>query len=451
MANFSFYLATDIHYYSKEYFRKKVFIPDQLRAWDSREMFISATDGLKAGDVLILTGDLTKNGEVKSHEEFLLLLHGLKERGITVYAFTASHDYFNGAKSYRYEEDGSKIHDVDKVERRALWDMYYEFGPCDAVSFDEESMSYAVRPVAGLTLFFLNGDDFGSYTVCGLCPSARSWLKKQGEECKKRGDIPLFFAHYPLFPSSPIYDKITTKNMLDPYNELYTELASYGGRVIFTGHSHVHNVSSQPLEKGEFYDVSTAALSGFPPFYRKVEVFGDRIDVTTLTVPEWKGYDQAVSLYEYTRQGFFGFIEDTVKGAAAGDKALVKEGLNAISITGDKVDKFWLPIRYFGKKLNGLDFYKLWKKCKKKSGIDKKEALLLKDQKVFPFLLKLAESVYAGNPSFEGDVRANIITGYVKKIDFWLKIIKKGPFAPVVEEMFFGNGLDDSNISLPLI
>lgn len=184
MANFSFYLATDIHYYSKEYFRKKVFIPDQLRAWDSREMFISATDGLKAGDVLILTGDLTKNGEVKSHEEFLLLLHGLKERGITVYAFTASHDYFNGAKSYRYEEDGSKIHDVDKVERRALWDMYYEFGPCDAVSFDEESMSYAVRPVAGLTLFFLNGDDFGSYTVCGLCPSARSWLKSRVKNAK---------------------------------------------------------------------------------------------------------------------------------------------------------------------------------------------------------------------------------------------------------------------------
>ncbi|MBR5544594.1 MAG: metallophosphoesterase, partial [Clostridia bacterium] len=46
-------------------------------------------------DTVIIVGDLTQNGEKKSHEKFIKLLYDIKAKGKKVYLITADHDWKN--------------------------------------------------------------------------------------------------------------------------------------------------------------------------------------------------------------------------------------------------------------------------------------------------------------------------------------------------------------------
>ena len=61
------------------------------------------------------------------------MLRDLKKRGKRVYVITATHDFRDRGVADGY--DGDKKIEVPAVENRHdLWDMYYEFGPNEAIS-----------------------------------------------------------------------------------------------------------------------------------------------------------------------------------------------------------------------------------------------------------------------------------------------------------------------------
>ena len=39
---------------------------------------------------------------------------------------------------------------------------------------------------------------------------------------------------------------------------------------VLTGHTHMHNISYCKIGNKKFYDISTAALTGCPPYYRQI-------------------------------------------------------------------------------------------------------------------------------------------------------------------------------------
>ena len=70
---------------------------------------------------------------------------------------TATHDYREGGVTDGY--DGDKKIQVPAVENRHdLWDMYYEFGPEEAIATFEKSLCYVVQLAPGYRLFALNDD-----------------------------------------------------------------------------------------------------------------------------------------------------------------------------------------------------------------------------------------------------------------------------------------------------
>lgn len=101
MKKFNFYLITDPHYFApslgcsgKEYddfmhYEQKCFA-------ETSSICRSVFDYLKnadQADFVLIAGDLSFNGEKKSHEEFLELLYELKSSGKKIYVVTADHDF----------------------------------------------------------------------------------------------------------------------------------------------------------------------------------------------------------------------------------------------------------------------------------------------------------------------------------------------------------------------
>ena len=78
-------------------------------------------------DTVLIVGDLTQNGEKKSHEKFIKLLYELKSKGKKVYLITADHDWkgdpFAFGENGRYQPEGTK--------KEELITLYNDFGFAD--------------------------------------------------------------------------------------------------------------------------------------------------------------------------------------------------------------------------------------------------------------------------------------------------------------------------------
>ena len=161
-------------------------------------------------DIVLLSGDTTHDGEIQSHEEFIEMLRDLKKRGKRVYVITATHDFQDNGIAYACEGD-ERVEVPAVGDRHDLWDMYYEFGPNEAIAVHKESMCYVVQLAPGYRLFALNDDtnykpegERGS----GFSDDCMAWIMEQLEDAKKNDQFVIAMTHHPMISPSPFYNII---------------------------------------------------------------------------------------------------------------------------------------------------------------------------------------------------------------------------------------------------
>ena len=104
-------------------------------------------------DALILTGDITMDGERVNHEELAEKLARLQETGIQVLVIPGNHDINNpNARLYFGEEPEG----TDGVSPEEYGNIYEVFGRDQAVSRDESSFSYIYPLRENLWLMLLD-------------------------------------------------------------------------------------------------------------------------------------------------------------------------------------------------------------------------------------------------------------------------------------------------------
>ena len=247
-------------------------------------------------DIIVLAGDTTRDGEIESHNEFIEILRDLKEKGKKVYVITATHDFRDGGVADGYV--GDEVVKVPAVEdRHDLWDMYYEFGPNEAISTHEESMSYVVQLAPGYRLFALNDDtnykpegERGS----GFSDDCMEWILEQLKDAQDNDQYVIAMTHHPMISPSPFYKIIGGGNMQRNHEITREIFADAGLHCMLTGHTHVHDISYVTSKKGNrFYDVAVGAMVGCPPVMRKVtfDPKNAKIDVETITIKDVPGID----------------------------------------------------------------------------------------------------------------------------------------------------------------
>ncbi|MGN0521967.1 MAG: metallophosphoesterase family protein [Eubacterium sp.] len=464
---------TDVHYYSRK-------SGTEGKAYENAEsksqMVIKDSDlVIKAGfdmlcedtstDIVVLSGDTTRNGEIDSHKEFIEMLRDLKKRGKRVYVITATHDFRPGGVTKGY--DGDNEVDVPAVEdRQDLWDLYYEFGPNEAISTHRESLSYVVQLAPGYRLFALNDDtnfkpegERGS----GYSDDCMKWILEQLKDAQEHDQYVIAMTHHPMIAPSPFYAIIGKGDMQRNHAVTREIFADAGLHCMLTGHTHVHDISYITSEKGNvFYDIACGAMIGCPPAMRNVtfDPKNAKIDVETVIIKDVPGLDTKGKPFdEYMKGFFFGMIAEVI-WAMGNDIDRLAEMTPSFSIPGEKVKKLAWIIKPVGKLLNKLTFKKIWRLCKKESGLKKSDIADIADNRVVDFILELVQNLYCGDSPYGPETREYKLTcGFLNIIDSFLDTIHlsigkflKGATSvrALVEPLLWNSGYCDAKATLPV-
>lgn len=466
MEKVKFYLITDLHYYAPElgtsgkaYIKRE--IQDQVVLKESGAVIDAAIDLIiadKETNIVLIPGDLTNNGEALSHKGIIKKLQRLKDSGKKVYVTTATHDFNSYERFPEYSSEscyfGEEKTPAEPTPREALAEMYRPFGMDDAISIEEESMSYAVMLGKKTRLLALN-DDGNGHSFCGYFPKCLDWIKQQAKEAAENHETIFAMTHHPLLPPMELYPAISKRDMLGDYKKMAAFLSDLGIGIIFTGHTHEQNVKFIETEKGNrIYDVNTASLVGHPSPIRKIELSQKEVRINTLHIESFQGLPSGMSVEEFFIRKFDTLVLGGID-AAVNDHEKLADILNGLSVPRSFVDNNTFLIKAVGKILDNVTVGTVSKLIGSRADYTD-----IKNMKVKNLVADVIRNLYGGEQFYApGTAEYEATMGLVHKIlELAKKFIPKekqpeiiNSFSSYISEILYDGGFDDNNCVLPLI
>ena len=461
-------VLTDTHYYCKANGTSgKAYdianAKSQKLLADSPEVLESAFNQIiadKESDIVLISGDLTNNGEMNAHAEFIDMLRNLKNNGKKVYVITATHDFRKNEVADLY--CGDEKLQTKAASREILFDMYREFGPDEAISVHRESMSYVVQLCDGYRLFALN-DDTNRNGKSGFSDECFEWITERAKEAKEDHQFIIAMTHHPLIAPSPIYEIIGRGDMLGDYKTRIAQLADIGIQFMFTGHTHIPDTSAYQSEKGNLiYDICTGSPIGYPGSFRKVtfEPENNNVSVKTEFINTPACYSKkGIELRCVLEDQLIGVIRGMIKTAGE-DIDKLADMVTAISIKPKVIYKFGWIIKPVFKLLNSLKVGTVAAWTKKETGLRRSDYADIKDKKVVDVIVSLVLSLFGGESNYPPDTAIyKIVIGFLNIVDSILGIVhvdlKKitkvaSSAAELVEPLLYNSGIDSYNADLEI-
>lgn len=292
----SIIFATDTHYLSPEltdggeYFKNAIAQGDGKVVEYSSEIndafFAEVIE--KNPDLLILGGDLTLNGALQSHKDFIAKLEKVQSAGIGVLVIPGNHDVDN-ENAIKYLSDG--VESVEALTSTQFFEYYNKFGHEQALTYDENSFSYMYMASENLRIIMLDSNCYGKGFVK---ESTLEWLKTALEDAKnEKADI-ITVTHQNLFAHSTM---LSFGYQLYNANELLAILEEYKVKLNLSGHIHIQNIMS---ENG-ITEIATSSLEMAPIQYGELTYDGNEVQysVQKTDVSAWADkQDLTISVFE---------------------------------------------------------------------------------------------------------------------------------------------------------
>ncbi len=406
MTTLKFYLLTDTHYFEEslgaegkayeEYMKTEAFYLKESSAIN-KAVFKKLKED-KETELIIIPGDLSKDGEYESHKSLIRELNALKDAGKKIFVLTAGHDFNETGRGYKNDEFvGSK-----GTEFKELYNFYYEFGYKDALSIDKETLSYIAEIAPNIRLLALNCD---SKRECkGLIDERLlNWAKEQLQKAKEDGVYTIAMCHYPVIPSVPVFDLVGDAHVKN-WREIASFLADNGVELVLTGHMHIQSINEFTTQNGNnLYDICTATTVGTPGKYRKIEIAEDG----TMNV-------KSINVEGFSLPGEFETAEEFFDWRF---KYSVKNKINKILEGGSGFVK--VLKQFGGKVLNSIKLKTIARLLFIK--IDSS----LKNEKLMDFAGEIATAIFKGDmPYIKGTPEYDAINKALKRLSFILKKIE---------------------------
>lgn len=456
-------IISDIHYYSKKtgvtgkaFEKENAKTPNDL--YNCEDILSALMDQLAKDEpeIVLVSGDVTTRAEVEAHEGVIKLLRSLKARGKRVYVITATHDFHDGDVTRKFVGDEAVT--VPAVKRDELYDMYREFGPDEALSVHRDSMSYIVQLCDGYRLFALN-DDRNHKGASGFSDDLWSWIEEQIEDAKKNGQFIIPMTHHPMLSPSPFYKVIGGGNIMGEAERRIDEFTELGVNYMFTGHTHMQDISYKYTENGKiFYDITTAAAVGYPATFRQA-TFDPKNGIIDIKAVDSELEIGGRKLRDHLADKFFGMIGRVID-AAATDIPLLAKMVTAFSVKEELIYKIGWIIRPFAKVLRKLNIGHVAALCKKESGVKKSDIKDIKDRKVVDFIISLVTNLYGGDSPYSPETPEYKITmGLLSIVDSILELfgVKLGKILKcvdsaqaLVEPLLYNSGICDADAVIHL-
>ena len=266
-------VVSDTHLMAPELYEGSDLLERALRSGDGKVSHRSRelADALVAEalhqrpDVLLVTGDISMNGEYRSHLFAAQTLRRIADAGIQVCVIPGNHDIGVFAA---YDYSGEALRGTNTVDEALFAKIYADFMPGEALAGCP--LSYVVR-LDGVWLLMLNTcyyDEDGPIAAGYLREGLLEEAERVFQEARDAGAAVICATHQSLLPHSDF-----KASMFSVYEgeRLLDLMARYDVRLNLSGHVHAQHL----LEHEGVWD---AALGGFclsPQLYDMVTVGED--------------------------------------------------------------------------------------------------------------------------------------------------------------------------------
>lgn len=216
-------------------------------------------------DLVLITGDLTKDGEQASHAYVIGKLNELKGLGIPTLVIPGNHD--RGANENAVEYNGATTSPVLTATDAWFATEYANYGYGASSEREATTLTYACEPIPGLVVIGIDSGTDGK-----LSSTTLSWVVEKATAARAKGKRVIAMMHHPLIPHITNGETLVTAYVIDDYDNVRKALIDAGIKVAFTGHFHTSDIAkdyNDELTK-EIYDVNTGSLISYPCDYREV-------------------------------------------------------------------------------------------------------------------------------------------------------------------------------------
>lgn len=224
--------------------------------------------------VLLITGDLTKDGERVSHEYLVnYYLKPASDKGIRIFVIPGNHDVNNPHARVFY---GDSVKQTTTVSPSDFATIYHDYGYRQALARDSHSLSYAIQldPITRLIAVdackYEENDFKRDICVTGgrIKPETMQFIKQQAEDAKHKGMKVLMMMHHGLVEHWKWQHRVMGDYLVDNYKRESKRIADMGVKVVFTGHFHSQDATS----RYGITDIETGSTVSYPHPYRFIDI-----------------------------------------------------------------------------------------------------------------------------------------------------------------------------------
>lgn len=305
-------VVSDLHYLARELYAGSGLFLRALRAGDGK--FAQYGDELlraleqtalrEMPDALIVSGDLTFNGEKASHQALAACFSRLRQAGVPVWVIPGNHDINTGAA--RGYADGG-LYGVEGVSEADFAEIYRDSMLPGA---EGAQFSYAVplsdslwAAMTDVAYYRGQAQTFGVFTA-----GHRAWLQSVLERARMAGAEVIAVTHHSLIAHT---DFLRDSYQMMGYETMLELAKQYGVRLNLSGHLHIQHIAREA-------GVADAALGAFclwPHRYALVTLEDDgalRYEARSLAAE-----DLPDGLLSESRAWFLGITEEKTRAALA--------------------------------------------------------------------------------------------------------------------------------------
>jgi len=289
---------SDIHYYPESLAGNKseafyTYMEGSNCVYDDLDAILESTFTALENDAkekglkyVVITGDLTQNGEYEGHIALAEKLRVFEEEsGINVYIVNGNHD-INNPKAAGFANDRKE--EAQTVNAAEFAEIYADFGYNEAYhtysAYDTGkagALSYSINlKKEGYRLIMI---DAGRYTADvtdsrtnekethgSITEELLNWVLEEAADAKADGQTPVAFTHWNMSGANYLHEYIMQGFVINEGYILQETFADAGINYVFSGHQHISDVDITYSDAGEpLYSIITPTLTQYPFAYRE--------------------------------------------------------------------------------------------------------------------------------------------------------------------------------------
>jgi len=267
----------------------------------------------KKPDIVLIPGDLTKDGEMSSHEKLAIILKQLTNKGIKVFVIPGNHDINNP-----YAFSFSELSPVLSIQPEDFASIYEDFGYSGSIR-DANSLSYINKISDKLWVLGIDACKYAENTIAtgpivggNIKPETMNWIQENMAEARNKNVTVLTMMHHGIMEHYTGQNELDPGYVVDDWQNSATALIDAGIKVVYTGHYHANDITQLTVNGKTLTDIETGSLVSWPSPYRMLDLYGNFIDiksrlVATIDAPAL-GMEFPTYSYYFHKEHFDGYF-----------------------------------------------------------------------------------------------------------------------------------------------